>query len=104
MPAIVAWIIQALLWVFRTRVGTLILSVLVWAGISYGTVHVVLQPAMTALNNTLSAASSASGLGAVMYQWIQVLHFPGALAMVVSAYASKAALTAGKLALFKRAA
>lgn len=101
MPIIVAWIVEALVWVFRSRIGFILAAGLAWLGINLVTFNVVLEPAIDILNGALNNAEGASGIGHTMWQWFQVLQFPGALQMVVTAYATRAGIKAGLIAISK---
>jgi len=101
MPILVGIIIDAIVWVFESRIGLFILSALVWLGISYGTQTIVIGPAITALQGYVSGMSSGSGMGAVAFNWIGVLRFDVALTMVISAYSTRVSVGAAKVLLKK---
>lgn len=91
-----AIIIQALMWFFRSQIGRILMLGLAWFGVNYVTLKVVIDPAVEILNGVMNGASSGPGLAPVMYQWMMVLKFPGALSMVVSAYVTKVGIQSSK--------
>lgn len=97
MPIIFAWIVDAGVWLVGSQIGRALLLAMAWFGVNYVTLKVVLDPAITILQNTMSGASvgSAGSQLAVMWAWMLVLKFPGALNMVVSAYVTKVAVKGG---------
>ena len=94
-------LVSAGMWLFRSRIGLIFAAMFAWLGVNIVTFKVVLEPTIDLLNNTMLAAESAgaSTLPGVMWQWFQVLQFPGALQMVVTAYATRAGVRAGLIAL-----
>ena len=105
---IAAGVAGALLWVFKSRIGLFIASALVWMGINYGTLTIVLEPTIALLEGHMAAAqaggSGSSGVGLAMWQWMDVLEFDRAASMIVSAYVTRAGVTAARLAWFKSGA
>jgi hypothetical protein len=102
MPWLVAIIIQALVWVFRSRIGLFILSALAWLGLTYGTQKVVVQPAIEALQGYLTGMGSSSGLGAAAFAWVGVLKFDVACTMMISAITTKLGVGAAKVVLMRK--
>lgn len=103
LAPIVAWIIQAGTWLVGSQVGRIILLGLAWFGVNYVTLTVVLDPAVEALQAVMDGAS-ASGSGSMaglMWEWMLVFKFPGALNMVVSAYVTKLGVN-GATGVFKK--
>ena len=103
MPILIGIIVQAGMWIFRSRIGFILAAGLAWLGINLVTFKVVLGPAIELLNNTMASAAAAgsSTLPGVMWQWFQVLQFPGALQMVVTAYVTRQGMKAGLIAIAK---
>lgn len=104
MP-IIAWIISALVWTFKSRIGLFIASALVWMGINYGTITMVLEPTITLLEGYMAAGTGGGGgndLAATMFNWMGVLQFDRAATMIISAYLTRQALASARLAWFKR--
>jgi Protein of unknown function (DUF2523) len=102
MPILVAWICSAGVWLVESQIGRMILLAMAWFGLNYVTIKVVLDPVMDVLHDVMNGAASASGgygtvagYAALMYSWMVVLKFPGALTMVCSAYITKAAAKSG---------
>jgi hypothetical protein len=101
MPLLVGWLIEAIIWVFKNRIGLFILQALVWLGITYGTQKVVITPTMNAIQGYMTSMSSSSGIGAAAFQWIGVLQFDIACTMLLSAYVTKLGVGAARIVLTK---
>lgn len=103
MPALVGSLIAGLAWLFKSRIGLWIMTALAWLGINFGTIKLVLEPAIDLLRQYAQGMGNGSGtLGATAMQWAGVMQFDKALTMVISAIAAKHALMQGRLFLFKR--
>ena len=101
MP-ILAWIVEALVWVFRSRVGLIILQILVWMGITYGTQKVVIQPTIDQLKGYMAGMGASTGIGLAAFHWLGVLKFDVACTMIISAYVTRAGVGAAKIAIMKK--
>lgn len=103
MPALVAAIMSGLAWLFKSQIGLFIMTALAWLGINFGTVKLVVEPAIELLQGYARSMGGGSGdLGATAVQWLGVLQFDKALTMIISAVAIKHGVMAGRLYLFKR--
>lgn len=103
MPAIIAAIVSAFAWMFKSHIGLFIASALVWIGINFASVKLVIEPVYDQLTAFATSGQGGGGdLGAAMWQYLGVLNFDKALTMIISAVATKKALTAGRLFLFRR--
>lgn len=95
MPLIVGWIITALLTVFKSRIGQIIASALLWAGLTWGTQKVLTTPMISQLYGYLTALNGIGGqYGSVVLQGLGMLKIDIAMTMIVSAVATKAGLKA----------
>lgn len=102
MPALIGALISALSWLFRSRIGLWIMTALAWLGITFGTIKIMIDPAIDLLKGYAQGLGGAGQLGAVAMQWMGVLNFDRALTMIISAIIAKHALLQGRLFLFKR--
>lgn len=100
---ILAPIVRALVWVFASRIGLFIFQALAWAGLTWGTAKVVIQPTLDLLHGYLTGMSGSSSLGTAAFQWIGVLKFDVACTMIMSAYVTKLGVSATKVFLKKTA-
>lgn len=103
MAWVIAQLVRALGWLYKSRLGLWIASALVWLGINLSTINIVIQPAIDALQGY--AAGSGSGTGEYWQMgiaWMGVMNFDRALSMIISAIATKHGLAAGRLFLFKK--
>lgn len=99
---IIAPVIGALVWTFKSRIGLFIASALAWAGLTYGTSKIVIQPTLDLIEAKLQGMGSGGDLGQAISAWMGVLQFDVAVTMIMSAYATKMAVGATKVFLAKR--
>lgn len=100
MP-IIGWIISAIVWVFKSRIGLFLAQALAWAGLTYGASKVLVDPAVALLEAKVAAMSGAGGLAATAFNWMGVLRFDVACTMIMSAYTIKLSANAAKVFLRK---
>jgi hypothetical protein len=107
MPAILGWIvsgvISGVLWLFKNRVGQIIMAVLAWAGVSLATYSLGVQPFIDHLTDLAQGGMGGGEYAAVALQWMGLLNFDKAMTMIISAVAAKHAVNAGRV-FFRRAA
>jgi hypothetical protein len=103
MPLLWGIIVDAGVWLFRSRIGLFIMSALAWLGINYGTVKIVLDPTIALINGYLDNmhGGAAGSVSQAMWQWVGVLHFDRALTMIISAYVTKTSISNLRLRWFK---
>jgi hypothetical protein len=97
-----AALIEAIGWLFKSRIGLWIATAAVWLGVNFATVHIVIQPAIDLIRGNVTGGFGGGLYGVWIGQWVGVLGFDRCMSMVVSAVITKKALSAGRLALFKR--
>lgn len=103
MPQLIGALIAGLAWLFKSRIGLWVMTAMAWLGINFGTIKMVVEPAIDLLKGYAQGMGGGSGeLGATAMQWFGVLQFDRALTMVISAVAAKHAIMQGRLFLFKR--
>lgn len=102
MPWLIGQLVVGLAWMFKSRIGLWIMTALVWLGINFGTVKMVIEPSIDLLRQYAQSVNGGGELGATAMQWFGVLNFDKALTMVISAVVSKYAVMQGRLFLFKR--
>lgn len=102
VPGLVAFLVNGLRILFMTRIGLWIGTALVWLGISWGTMNMVLEPALDQLRNFSQGGGSTGQFIDVAKQWAGVLNFDKALTMVIGAFVTKKAVGAARLFLMKR--
>jgi hypothetical protein len=103
------WLVVPLVTVWghlvKTRLGLFILTAFAWLGINFGTVTLVLEPAiqtLTGLSQELGNGSGGGQYAAVAGAYIGIMQFDRAITMVISAVIIKHSLLKGRLYLFKR--
>ncbi|MEO7702914.1 MAG: DUF2523 family protein [Opitutus sp.] len=104
MPFLIAALLDALEWLFATRLGLWVVSAFAFLGISFGTQKFVVQPLLDELQTLAGGVSSSSDFGSMALSWLGLLNFDKALAMIISAVATKYAVSATRLFLQKKAA
>lgn len=102
MPFLVGFIIQAVLWLFKSRIGFLITQIMVWLGVTYASSTLVLTPTVNAIKGYATGISGADTFGSAAVQWLAVLKFDVALSMLFGAYAAKHAIAGARMFLSKR--
>lgn len=102
MPVLVAWIVDAVVWLFTNRIGFMIVSFLAWAGITYGTQKIVTTEVVSQLQSFFSSMGSGGSLGAASLAWLGVLNLDKAMTMIVSCITTKQGLSALRIHILKR--
>lgn len=99
-------LVSAGVWLFKSRIGLFISSALLWMGINYGSVKMVLEPTIALLDGFMDQSGAGVGgtFAPIMFNWMGVLNFDRAVTMIVSAYVTKQGVTAARLAWFKTGA
>lgn len=87
---------------FKTKLGLFIMGAMIWLGINFATIKMVIEPAIDLLLGYAEGGMGGGPYAAVAIQWMGVLNFDRAITMVVSAIISKHAVMQGRLFLFKR--
>lgn len=101
--AIVAGVVGGITYMFKTKLGLFIMGAMVWLGINFASIKVVVEPAIDLLTGYAESAGSGTGeFGTTAIAWMGVLNFDKAITMVISAIVTKHVLTQGRLFLFKR--
>ena len=103
MPVLIAVLINALRILFFSRLGLFIMSALVWLGINFTTVKLVLDPTIDLLRGFTENIGGGTGYWVqTASAWAGVMNFDRAITMVISAVVTKHAIMQGRLFLFKR--
>lgn len=109
MPAIVAafarWLLPALLGglgaLFRSRLGLMFVSAMLWMGINFTTVNIVLGPLVDQLQGFGQGSFGGNNYGVWITQWMGVLQFDRCLTAISSAYITRVAVSNTRLFLTK---
>lgn len=102
MQAIIAAILSGVVYLFKNRLGLFIMSAMVWLGINFATINLVVEPAIDTLEAYANGMKQGgTGLAAAAGAWIGVMQFDKALTMVISAFATVTLIRKGRLFLFK---
>lgn len=107
LAPLAAAIIEGLLWLFKSRLGLFIVTAMIWLGLNWVTITVVMEPTFQLLRNYAAGVGSGGGVGSFAQhavRWMGVLNFDKAITMIISAYITRQAVTAGRLFLWKAAA
>jgi hypothetical protein len=102
MPIFIAALLDGLEWLFSTRLGLWIVQAFAFVGLSFGTQHLIVAPALSQLQTLATSGMGSTTFSGLALQWMGVLNFDKALSMIVSAVTTKYAVTAGRLFLQKR--
>lgn len=88
--AFITKFLDALFWLFRTKSGRFVVSILSWLGLSYGTTTVAVDPLRDYAIQQFNSINSVSGeFGAQAVAWIGVMRFDQAFTMILSALAAR---------------
>lgn len=100
--AIVAGVVGGITTMFKTKLGLFIMGAMVWLGINFATIKIVVDPAISLLRGYATSGMGGGEFAAAAIAWMGVLQFDKAITMVISAIVSKHAVMQGRLFLFKR--
>lgn len=100
-PIVVAWIVRAGTFLFSTRIGLMIASALAWAGLTYGTTKILIEPALAAIQAQMQALNSTGGQWAVfIIAAFGILKVDVAMTMIFSAIVTRTGIAAAHIRLF----
>ena len=97
-------IVQAILWLFKSRIGWMITQIFLWLGLTYATTKLVLTPTIDAIKGYAQFSGGSGEMAAAAVAWLGVLKFDVALTMLFGAISLKAATNAGRAFLTRRGA
>lgn len=100
MPFLAALLVNVFRWLLFTYAGKLVLSVLVFFGLSFTTQKLVTAP-FTGAIQAMATATPSGEFAALAVQWMGVLNFDRALTMICAAFVTAQTIKAGKVALSK---
>jgi hypothetical protein len=96
------WLFAGFRKMFNSRLGLWIMSAMVWLGINFGTIKLVLEPTIDALRGAATGLGGGGEMFATAQAWAGVMKFDKGLTMIISAYVTKHAIMKGRLFLFKK--
>mgnify|MGYP002717121764 CR=1 FL=1 len=103
--ALVAAIVAAFTHMFRTKLGMFVVGAMLWMGINFASMKMVIEPAITVLLDYANPGSIGSGsageLAMMAVAWLGVLNLDRAVTMIVSAVITRHAVQQAKLFLTK---
>lgn len=100
---VIAGIVTGVAHLFKTRLGLFIATAMLWLGINFGTMKMVVEPALDLLYGFVNGGGGAGGqFGAAAMQWMGVMNLDRAVTMIGSAVLIKKAMLSGRLFLFKQ--
>lgn len=103
--AVVAGIVTGVTYMFKTKLGLFIVTAMIWLGINFASLKIVVEPAIDLLLGYASQPGTGGGdFAAVAWGWMGVLNFDRAITMVVSAVGTRLATARARLFLMRRAA
>jgi hypothetical protein len=100
--SIIAGIITGITHLFKTKLGLFLMTAMLWLGINWGTIKIIIEPAIDLLYGYAQGGMGGGPYAAAAMQWLGVMQFDRAITMVVSAIVSKNAVMQGRLFLFKK--
>ena len=100
--AIVAGVVSGITYMFKTKLGLFIMGAMVWMGVNFGTIKLVVEPAIDLLRGYASGGMPGGQFAGYATGWLGVLNFDRAITMLISAVIAKHAVMQGRLFLFKK--
>lgn len=100
--AIVAGVVSGITYMFKTKLGMFIMGALVWLGLSFGSMALVVQPALDVMYGYLDAAGAVGQYAQYAMKWVGVMNLDRAVTMIGSSIAARHAANAGRMFLFAR--
>lgn len=98
---LVRWFIPplmgALTALFRTRLGLIFVSAMLWMGLNFTTVNIVLGPLIDQLNGLGQTNLGGNQYGIWITQWAGVLQFDRCITAISSAYITRVAVANTRL-------
>lgn len=79
-----------------SRIGTWVVAVLIWFGLSVGTTQLIVEPMIAWINSLMGQLPGEAA------QWLTFFNVPLAVSMILSAYAARASVGGLKAKLVKR--
>lgn len=102
MPALIGYLITGLAWLFRSHLGTWIVSAMAWLGIAWATHEFAVEPWIDNMQQHIGGGSPGGEWGAVLIAYAGLMRFDQACTMIVSAVATKFAIGAARAVLVRR--
>lgn len=88
-----AWgpLVVAIGTMMKSRLGMFILAAMMWLGINFTTVKIIIEPALDVLTGFAQTAGTGNGtaIGMAMAQYMGIMKFDLAITMVISAIVSR---------------
>lgn len=100
--AIVTGVVAGITYMFKTKLGLFLMGAMIWLGVNWGTIKIIVEPAIDLLYGYANSAGSGGVYAVAAGQWMGVMQFDRAITMVVSAIVAKNAVVQGRLFLFKK--
>lgn len=90
---------------FKSRAGLFIFAAFAWLGINFGTLKLIVEPAIDILRGLtmdLGSGAASGDIAVAASQYLGVMQFDRAITMLVSAIVVKHGLMRGRIFLYKR--
>lgn len=97
-----AAIVGGITYMYKTKLGLFIMGALIWLGINFATIKIIIDPAISLLRGYASSGMGGGEFANAAIAWMGVLNFDRAITMIISAVAAKHAVMQGRLFLFKK--
>lgn len=105
MPALIPAIVAALMTVLRVlliaKIGSFIVSALVFFGLTIGINNYAIEPALNALQTYVGQLGASGGAVATALAWAGVLNFDKAIGVLISAYTTAWTIRGAKVFLMR---
>ena len=97
--ALVAAIVTAFTHMFRTKLGLFVMGAMLWLGINFASMKIIVGPAMQLLRDAANPSAIGAGGDFAMtaVAWLGVLNFDRAITMILSAVYTRHAVNSARL-------
>jgi hypothetical protein len=99
----VGFLLRALHWLFKNKIGLWVAGAFAWIGLSFGTYKIVIQPAIDQLEAFAGQQGGSGEYAAMALAWMGVLNFDKALTAIIGAVSTRAGIQSGRAFLKLRA-
>ncbi|AOX64120.1 DUF2523 family protein [Stenotrophomonas bentonitica] len=102
MPLFIASLLSGLAAIFRSQIGTWIVTAMAWLGIAWATHEFAVQPWIDNMQSKIGGGAPGGQWGAVLIAYAGMMKFDQACTMIASAVVTKFGVNAARAVLVRR--
>ncbi|WP_425518276.1 DUF2523 family protein [Stenotrophomonas indicatrix] len=103
MPLLIASLLSGLAALFRSQIGTWVVTALAWLGLAWATHEFAVQPWIDNMRAQMTGATPGGEWGSVLMAYAGLMKFDQACTMIASAVVTKFGVNAARAVLVRRA-